>query len=155
MRRSPAAVGAFAVAIVLGCAGGGFDQRVNVPPLEGYTDALLEASGAPAARGPCGMFGETRAGFCRVTGPGDAVPAFVKGLGLVPGETYRTAADHTCMTLPPFGTPDGEAWQASPGVTVWTPAGTLPPNTDNVVLRRVYVSADGVEACVEYEFPYG
>lgn len=152
MRLAAAGVG---IALALGCAGGGFDQRANVPSLERYTDVLLDASGAPAARGPCGMFGGTRAGFCRVTGPGDAVPAFVKGLGLVETAPMRTYGDDTCLTLPPFGTPDGDAWEPSPGVTAWAPAGPLPPNTNNVVLQRVYVAADGVEACVEYAYPYG
>jgi hypothetical protein len=128
-------------AALLACSGSGLDDSLNVPPLERYADVLVQTSAAPVTRGPCGMFTGTRSGWCRLQGDAAGLAAFTSSLGLVPGSAAE--GSDTCAALPGF---------AAAQVFV-SGSATLPTNTDNVHLRRVYVS--GGDACIDFEYPYG
>lgn len=129
---------------------------MNVPPLERYTDVLIAASKAPIDRVECGMFAGTRAGWCRVRGGGNALPAFTAGLAMHGVAHEQDFGEDTCLAFPTFGTGGDGIYRPGPGVAILEPGDSaLPANQDNVVLRRVYLSSIASEGCVEFDYPYG
>lgn len=71
-------------------------------------------------------------------------------------DSTTTFYGDSCASVAGFGIPNGQhRFDFLPGTTRHKPNGTLPPNTNNVQLRAIVVSASGTDVCFEYEFPYG
>lgn len=121
------------------------DERINVPPFARYAERVVAASGAHLDVDRCGMFDDSRAGYCLLRGPAAEHAAFVHGLHLAPTKPEPVYGDQTCLALPGFG--------HQPGIDRLAVPRSLPPNTDNVRVTAIYAAADAI--CVQMEYPYG
>lgn len=137
---------------VLGCSGA---LTGGVSPFERYTDVLMTTAALPVGGLRCEMFGGTRVGYCEATRTPAEVASLLAALPLMADSTTTFYGD-SCASVAGFGIPNGQhRFDFLPGTTRHKPNGTLPPNTNNVQLRAIVVSASGTDVCFEYEFPYG
>lgn len=142
--------------LVLACATaacGRLSNAANVPPLRRYSEVLVATSGAKLSLARCAMFGESRKGYCVLSGPAAEVSGFTKGLKLASSPAGAVFGDQSCLMFGDFGAPDGAGFRAKAGVTRLVAGGPLPGNTDNVHFVAAYAASGSL--CLELEYPYG
>jgi hypothetical protein len=140
---------------------GASDDERNSTPFAPYTRLIIRSNAAIATVTTCKMFGGTRVGYCLVEATPDGMRDLFDKVGfaedLPEGGPHDaiTYGETSCLALPGFGTPSGPGHAPLPGTTRHRATKPLPHNTNNIKFRRVYLAPSTVQACFEYEFPYG
>ena len=131
--------------VSLACAGG---SEIRMP-FHAYVDGTTAGTGVVLET--CAMFGSSRKGRCRVSGPAADIQTWAAVWDLSPPSPAADDDFQSCLLDAPWGL-DGVA---APGVTVQQVGPNHPPNTRNNKPERLYLTPDGTQGCLELSYPYG
>jgi hypothetical protein len=136
-------------------------ETFDANAVEQYAKTLIETVGRDAQILRCSMFSGTRAGYCLVELSQAAWQQWQQTYDLRPEPRELEFREHTCLSIRGFGrkqpaTDEAPAPTFVPEADVKrsVPKGKLPPNTNNVHWRAIWVGP-AQNACLEFEYPYG